>query len=63
MGGFEPGTPSPNTPSFAYFIKHLEAMIVHCQWEHETVRTGHPPSYAEAKKMKSLALHAALMWA
>jgi len=32
---------------------------VHCQWEDETVRgrTGHPPSYAEAKKMKSLTLH------
>ena len=31
----------------------------HCQWEDETVRerTGHPPSYAEAKKMKSLTLH------
>ena len=31
----------------------------HCQWEDETVRerTGHSPSYAEAKKMKSLTLH------
>ena len=34
-------------------------LTVHCQWEDETVRerTGHPPSYAEAKKMKSLTLH------
>jgi len=33
---------------------------VHCQWEDETVRerTGHSPSYAVAKKMKSLTLHA-----
>jgi len=31
----------------------------HCHWEDETVseRTGHPPSYAEAKKTKSLTLH------
>jgi len=31
-----------------------------CQWEGETVRerTGHPPSYAVANKMKSLTLHA-----
>ena len=30
-----------------------------CQWEDETVRerTGSPPSCAEAKKKKSLALH------
>jgi len=29
------------------------------QWEHETVRVGngHPPSFAEAKKMKSLTFH------
>ena len=35
-------------------------MTVHCQWEDETVRkrTGYPPSYAEAKKMKSLTLNA-----
>ena len=34
-------------------------LIAHCQWEDETVseRTGHPPSYAEAKKTKSLTLH------
>src|SRR5678815_2388966 len=32
---------------------------VHCLWEDETVmeRIGHLPSYAEAKKMKSLTLH------
>jgi len=31
----------------------------HCKWEVETVRerTGHPPSYNEAKKMKSPTLH------
>ena len=31
------------------------------KWEDETVkeRTCHPPSYAEAKKMKSLTLHTA----
>ena len=30
-----------------------------CQWEDETMRerTGHPPSHAEAKTMKSLTLH------
>jgi len=30
-----------------------------CQWEEERVRerTDHPPSYAVAKKMKSLTLH------
>ena len=30
-----------------------------CQWETEMARemTGHPPSHAEAKKMKSLTLH------
>src|SRR6218665_1082677 len=37
----------------------MNTLIVHCQWEDETVRerTGHPPSYAEAKKMKLLTLH------
>ena len=32
---------------------------VHCQWGDETIteRTRHMPSYAEAKKMKSLALY------
>ena len=34
-------------------------LTAHCQWEDETVRerTGHPPSYAVVKKMKSLTLH------
>ena len=34
-------------------------LTTHCQWEDETVRerTGHPPLFAEAKKMKSLTLH------
>jgi len=37
----------------------MSTLTVHCQWEDETVRemTGHPPSYAEAKKMKSLTLY------
>jgi len=37
----------------------MSALTVHCQWEDEAVRkrTGHPPSYAEVKKMKSLTLH------
>ena len=37
----------------------MSTLIVHCQWEDEMVRerTGHTPSYAEAKKMKSLTLH------
>src|SRR6218665_2403035 len=37
----------------------MSALTVHFQWEVETVRkrTGHPPSYAEVKKMKSLTLH------
>jgi len=37
----------------------MGTLTAHWQWEDETVRerTGHPPSYAEAKKMKSLALH------
>src|SRR6218665_2608267 len=34
-------------------------LTIYCQWEDKTVRekTGHPPSYAEAKKMKSVTLH------
>src|SRR6218665_1071270 len=34
----------------------MSTLTAHCQWEDETVRerTGHPPSFAEAKKMKSL---------
>jgi len=37
----------------------MSTLTAHCQWEDETVRerTGHPPSYAEAKKMKSLTHH------
>ena len=32
----------------------VETWTVHCKWEDETVKekTGHPPSYAVAKKMK-----------
>jgi len=34
-------------------------LTAHCQWADENVmeRTGHPPSYAEAKNMKSLTLY------
>ena len=37
----------------------MSTLTVHSHWEDETVseRTGHPPSYAEAKKMKPLTLH------
>ena len=38
----------------------MSTLTANCQWEDEMVweRTGHPPSYAEAKKMKSLTLQA-----
>jgi len=37
----------------------MSTLTAHCQWEEETVREriGRPPSYAVAKKMKSLTLH------
>ena len=37
----------------------MSTLTVHCQWEDETMRErdGRPPSYAEAKKMKSLTFH------
>jgi len=37
----------------------LYVLLLYCRWEDEAVRKriGHPPSYAEAKKMKSLTLH------
>jgi len=40
----------------------VSTLTVHYQWEDETVTesTGHPPSYAKAKKMKSLTLHLVL---
>ena len=43
----------PNQFSYDEYADHT------IQWEDQTVRerTGHPPSYAEAKKMKSLTLH------
>src|SRR6218665_2369113 len=36
----------------------MSTLTVHCKWEDEMVmeRTGYPPSYAMAKKMKSLTL-------
>src|SRR6218665_333199 len=37
----------------------MNTWTTHCHWEDEMVKetTGHPPSYAEAKKIKSLTLH------
>jgi len=37
----------------------MSTLTAHCQWEDETARemTGHPTSYAKAKKMKSVTLH------
>jgi len=37
----------------------MSTLTALCQWEDEMVRerTGLPPSYAVAKKMKSLTLH------
>jgi len=37
----------------------MSTLTAHCQWKGETVResSGHPTSYAVAKKMKSLTLH------
>ena len=37
----------------------MSTLTPHCLWEVETVRerTGHPPSYAVAKKIKSLTVH------
>src|SRR6218665_2474715 len=37
----------------------MSTLTAHCQWDDETMRerTGYPPSYAVAKKMKSLTLH------
>ena len=37
----------------------MSTLTARCPWKDETVRerTDHPPSYAEAKKMKSLTLH------
>jgi len=47
----------PAPPSQLSYI--LNTLTAHYQWEGETARerTGHPRSYAEAKKMKSLTLH------
>ena len=49
---------------FLFYLRSLansdmmSTLTAHCQWEDETVRekTGHQPSYAVAKKMKSLTL-------
>jgi len=36
----------------------MSTLTANCQWEDETVmeKTGHLPTYAETKKMKSLAV-------
>jgi len=41
----------------------MSTLTTHNRWEDEMVRerTGHPPSYSEAKKMKLLTLHLILM--
>jgi len=38
----------------------MSTLTVHCVWDDETAKekAGHPPLYAEAKKMKLLTLHA-----
>ena len=43
------------TPSQLSYDEYTDCTL----WENETVRerTGQPPSYTEAKKMKSLTLH------
>jgi len=37
----------------------MGTLNVHCLWEAETARerTGHPPPYVEAKRMKPITLH------
>src|SRR5688572_18414807 len=37
----------------------MSTLTVHCRWEDETTRerTGHPSSYAKAKKLKSVTLY------
>src|SRR6218665_834917 len=37
----------------------MSTLTAHCQWKDETVRerTGHPLSYAKAKKIKLITLH------
>ena len=52
---FEISAPAP--PNQLSYDEYTDR--THCQWEDEMVRerTGHLPSYAEAKKMKLLTLH------
>ena len=42
----------------------MSTLTAHCRWEDETARerTCHPPSYAVAKKMKTLKLHTHWPW-
>src|SRR6218665_581168 len=47
---------------FSHFLLHVHPLPTqHCQWKVETWRgkenSGHLPSFAEAKQMKSLTLH------
>ena len=46
-------------PAYPADLAMMRTLITHRQRGDETARerTGHPPSYAEAKKMKSLSLH------
>src|SRR5688572_3891703 len=49
-----PEISDPSAPSYKEYTGGI-----HVRWENETVResSGHPPSYAEAKKIESLTLH------
>src|SRR6218665_3960281 len=48
-----------NSPAPVANSAMMSTLTAHCQWVDNTLREriGHPPSYAEAKKMKSLTLH------
>src|SRR6218665_3010 len=63
--GLKPRTEKKFGSRFLFHLRSLASSVMmstlaaRCQWEHETVRerTGHPPSYVVATKMKSLTLH------
>src|SRR6218665_117771 len=56
---FEISAPLAPPIQLSYCMMSKPTPTAHCQREDDTVRerTGYPPSYAEAKKMKSLTLH------
>ena len=60
LGSNSLGNPLGAEMSFSSAPLANQAYWVHCWWEDERTKggTGHPPSYAEANKMKSLTLHA-----